>query len=163
LHDNSDIKDVLSSAEKSLHSIKADSLYETRIKASNEYKPLDLIAEYRNTITERYAQKVLGKQTIDSNSTLNPQQNQMDESSLPKTRNNGIYKIKAHTHRNEPENSKEDTPQTKKPKKRRKSFKKLYDHSLLATTHEHTTTEKPRHCHKASLDSSIKVQYPSIS
>jgi CRISPR/Cas system CMR-associated protein Cmr5 small subunit len=47
------------SAEKSLnHSMATDSLNETRIK-ENIKKPMDLIAEYRSTIMQRYTEKVL--------------------------------------------------------------------------------------------------------
>ena len=57
---NGDIKDVMTntSADKSQSQSVAESPSETRIKAMKR-KPMDLIAEYRSTIMQRYTEKVL--------------------------------------------------------------------------------------------------------
>lgn len=71
---NSDIKELMTntSAEKqSLNSsFRTDSLHETRIMATQNKKPLDLISEYRSTILQRYNQKMFE----------DPMSSQVDES-----------------------------------------------------------------------------------
>ena len=116
--DNSDIKDVMTnSAEKSIKSVHSNSkktisndkandgpqsnqikmtpLVETRIKQVTNHQPLDLIAEYRNTITERYSKKMLQGSNSKSTSHLNKVNRSFYKT--PTSRNEELQKSKIKT------------------------------------------------------------------
>ena len=68
--ENVDIKEVLTntSAEKSqCSSYMIDNTNESRVRNSTQYRPLDLIEEYRTTIVERYTQRMMDSVIPDLN------------------------------------------------------------------------------------------------
>lgn len=113
---NKDIKEIMTntSAEKSINSsFKHEPVDETRIKESQKPKAMDLISEYRQTIMERYAERVLGpsqsSQIHDSASKGSEiHKSAYSKKTLPATRNknivasalkNGNSQLKSESHR----------------------------------------------------------------
>ena len=148
---NSDIKDFMatqSADRQSLNSsVVTDSINETRIKATNN--PMDLIAEYRNTITERYAHKILDKSGIQNRSF----QNKNNISQKPKVvkQNNAISST---SFSRETRNT---GASLTNPHKRYKSCKKVNKETALIDNSKKESQKNKMHKHRGSLDSPIKV------
>ena len=149
------------SLEKSLdESMNTEPIEETRIKPSPK-KSLDLIKAYRETIIQRYTEKMLQedpKQVI----KLSDEKPLHHASPMPTciSEQNNVYKKKLHVPEPEVDISSErkrQSPMNRSPvdRKRPKSCRKIDRDQFLDK--DHSTVKKLNHNHKASLDTSIIV------
>ena len=117
---------------------------------------MDLIAEYRNTITQRYAQKILDKSGVQNRSFQNAQQNVSENSKNVIKKNIVIVSSNSRVTRN-------NESVLNHPQKRYKSCKKIKkESSLIEDSNNKDKNLKKMHKHRGSLDSPIKISINDI-
>lgn len=163
---NRDIKEVMTntSAEKSLdHSMATESLNETRIK-ENRKKPMDLIAEYRSTIMQRYTEKVLRGTIVSKmkHSDEKPmEKTSYFEASEEKKQLQSAKSQKVLTREQEKEKKSLSFNKSSESRKRHRSWKKEKANKTLVV--DKSVLHQNKHRHRGSLDAAIAIGLPNES